>query len=352
LHSTLAVRDDGVPAGLLTQQVWARDPAHKGRAKDRRRRDALDKESYRWQDHAQAARQALPVGVTVVHVADREGDLYDWLAAVRPAHAHLLVRVAQVQRVVVQGPAGVAGPLAEVVRAAPVLGRCTLQIRRADDRPARDAVLTVRLAAVRVPPPRNAKGRSGRPAVPVWVVEAVEETPPGGCPAVCWRLVTTEPVTTWEEAQRVLREYALRWLIERLHFVLKSGCRVEQLQLIDADRLANAVAVYSQVAARVLRLTYLARLQPDRPAAAEFTEQECAVLGAYRRQHRGGADGGPPRTLAEAVRVLAQLGGYLGRKHDGPPGVQVLWRGLRSLHDIALGYQLAHPDPPEDTRNG
>src|SRR5262249_51941226 len=54
LHSSLAVRPDGLPVGLLTQQVWARQPQHKGRAKERRRRDATDKESFRWQDHAQA----------------------------------------------------------------------------------------------------------------------------------------------------------------------------------------------------------------------------------------------------------------------------------------------------------
>src|SRR5262245_5303510 len=211
LHSTLAVTADGLPAGLLTQQLWARQDQHKGRAKDRRGRAASDKESFRWLDHAQAARAALPPDVTVVNVADREGDIYDWFAAPRPANTHLLVRVAQAHRVVVSGPDHKAGALSEAVRAAAVLGRHTVTVPRADDRPARQAALTLRAAAVQVQPPVNAKQRSRLAPVPVWVLEAWEEAPPAGCQAVLWRLVATERIETWEEGLRALREYILRW---------------------------------------------------------------------------------------------------------------------------------------------
>jgi hypothetical protein len=106
LHSTLAVRADGLVAGLLTQQIWTRPFEQKGRAQQRRQREATDKESYRWQDHAQQARQVIPEDVLVLHIADREGDIYDWFAAPRPANTHLLVRVAQAHRLVVHGEDG------------------------------------------------------------------------------------------------------------------------------------------------------------------------------------------------------------------------------------------------------
>jgi hypothetical protein len=344
LHSTRAVRPDGLPAGLLTQQVWARDTKHKGQAKKRRQRDAQDKESFRWQDHARAARLALPADITLIHIADREGDIYDWLAAPRPANTHLLVRVAQAQRVVVHGPAGVTGHLAEVVRAAAVLGQHTIQIPRADDKPARAAVLTVRVAAMQVQPPHNAKQRNQLQPVPVWVVEAWEQTPPVGSAAVCWRLVTTEPVQSWEEALRALAEYVLRWRIERFHYTLKSGCQIEQLQLEEAARLANAMAVYSQVAVRVLRLTYQLRVEPTVAAETEFSVEELVVLQGCRQSQSKGRVTEAVRTLAEAVGVVARLGGHLGRKGDGPPGVKVLWRGLQCLHDRILGYRIARDD--------
>jgi hypothetical protein len=354
LHSTLAVRDDGLPAGLLTQQFWARDPAHKGRAKDRRQRQATDKESFRWRDHARAARQAVPADTELVLIADREGDIYDWLADDRPAHTHLLVRVAQAHRVVVSGPDGGTGRLAEVVRAAPVLGVHTVQVPRSDDQPTRLAQLSVRGAAMQVLPPRHAKQRRRLRPVPVWVIEAWEENPPAGCTGLCWRLVTTERVETWEEALRALREYLLRWLIERLHYTLKSGCQIEQLQLETAERLANAVAVYSQVAVRVLRLAYQLRVQPQLPATVAFSAEELAVLEGSQGIPGGGRAAGRLQTVAAAVAALARLGGHLGRKGDGPPGVKVLWRGLQCLHDRVLGYRIAHAAPApvrEQARN-
>ena len=251
---------------------------------------------------------------------------------------------------VVHGPDGAPGRLADVVRAAPALGRHTITVPRGDDKPARQAVLTVRVAALQVQPPKHAKQRGKLRPVPVWVVEAWEESPPAGSTAVCWRLVTTERVQTWEEALRALREYVLRWLIERLHYVLKSGCLVEGLQLAEADRLANAVAVYSQVAARVLRLTHQLRVEPEAAATGEFSAEELAVLEGNRQRQSRGKVRAPVRTLAEAVAAVARLGGHLGRQGDGPPGVKVLWRGLQSLHDQVLGYRLGQESRPPTQR--
>jgi hypothetical protein len=194
---------------------------------------------------------------------------------------------------------------------------------------------------MQVQPPSKAKKRSTLRPVLVWVIEAVEENPPPGQTSLCWRLVTTERVTTLEEIIRALQEYALRWRIERFHFVLKQGCQVEQLQLETADRLANALAVYSQVAVRLLRLTYLARVTPEAPVAEEFTAEEVAVLDRCRQKQEKKPQA-RVRTLAEAVRVIGRLGGHLGRKGDGPPGAKTLWRGLRRLHDQVLGFQMAH----------
>src|SRR5262249_27382844 len=102
-HSALAVSPDGVPLCLLTQPVWRRDPAHRGQTARRRRRAATQKESYRWQDHLAAVDRLVPKEVEELLVlADREGDIYNYLAAPRSARCHLLVRLAQAHRLVVE----------------------------------------------------------------------------------------------------------------------------------------------------------------------------------------------------------------------------------------------------------
>jgi hypothetical protein len=44
--------------------------------------------------------------------------------------------------------------------------------------------------------------------------------------------------------------------------------------------------------------------------------------------------------LREANRLVARLGGYLGRKRDGEPGAESLGLGLRRLMDMARGWRM------------
>lgn len=129
-------------------------------------------------------------------------------------------------------------------------------------------------------------------------------------------LLTTLPAEDLATAEMVLRYYSHRWRVERDHYVLKSGCHVEDLQLETFDRLERALAVYRIVAWRLLWLTYLARKQPDQP---------CTTV------------------LRTAVRWIAQWGGFLGRRSDGEPGVKTLWRGYRRLEDLTALWEILHP---------
>ncbi len=79
-----------------------------------------------------------------------------------------------------------------------------------------------------------------------------EVAPPAGEPPLRWLLLTNLPLETVEQALACVRWYRWRWLIEQFHFILKSGCRVEQLQLRDGARLQRAVAVVAGVAGWLL----------------------------------------------------------------------------------------------------
>ena len=146
------------------------------------------------------------------------------------------------------------------------------------------------------------------------------------------------PVTNVEQALERLHWYVQRWNIEVYHRTLKSGCRIEDRQLGGADQLESCLAIDMVVAWRVFHLTKLGRATPAVPCTVYFEEHEWKALVAFTTQC---AEPPPtPPSLRVAMLMVATLGGWLGRKSDGPPGVQVLWRGLQRLDDIAAMYQV------------
>ena len=160
-----------------------------------------------------------------------------------------------------------------------------------------------------------------------------------------WLLLTTLSIETFQQAAQCVLWYRFRWLIERYHFVLKSGCRLKKLQLETAERLERALALYCIVAWRLLHLTYLAQNTPDASCEVVFQTHEWQALHAFT--YKTNVLPTIPPSLHEATRLVAKLGGFLARKSDGEPGVQTIWRGLRRLDDLASMWLLLHSPPSQ-----
>jgi Transposase DNA-binding/Transposase Tn5 dimerisation domain len=339
VHSALVATEAGVPLGLIHQEVWARDPARVGTRHARRQRPTADKESQRWLTALSATQASLPEGVETITLADREADLYDLFALPRPPGSHLLIRATHNRRVVEESQY-----LWSAISAALPAGQLTVTVGRRGDQPEREACLRVRFCSVTIRPPRHHPRRGQLAPIGLQAILAEEEAPPAGGKAVKWLLLTTLPVRGVEEAIGCVQRYSQRWLVERYHLVLKSGCRLEALQLETGERLQRALATYSIVAWRLLWLTYEARQDPLKPCDQVLEPAEWQALSARIQQTRE-VPAEPP-TLREAVRWIAQLGGFLGRRGDGEPGVQTLWKGMRHLHDMVATWQILTQPPP------
>ena len=113
------------------------------------------------------------------------------------------------------------------------------------------------------------------------------------------------------------------------------GRRVEALQLGSIAKLELALAVYLVVSWRLARLVKLGRTHPDLDASAFFTENEWK--GAYILAKKAIPKTAP--TIREVVRRIAMLGGFLGRKGDGEPGVKTLWLGMQQLRAFVEGME-------------
>jgi hypothetical protein len=338
LHTALAVSAAGVPLGPLHQYTWTRDPKTLGKRALRNKKETADKESQRWLDALAATEAVLPPKQRIITVADREADFYDLFAAPRRPGAHLLIRAKPRRRV-----RHVERLLGQAVRATAAAGTMTVDLRRGDDRPPRRATLTIRFATLEIAPPSTHPRRKERPHLRLTAILAEEEDPPAGQEPVRWWLLTTLPITTLADAVQAVGWYARRWLVERYHYVLKSGCRIERLQLETAERLGRALATYAVVAWRLLWLTYEARRAPEASCEAVLPREQWQVL--HRVVHKTDMVPISPPSLREAVRQIARLGGFLARKGDGEPGVKTIWRGLRRLDDLVTGWKLAHKSP-------
>ena len=344
MHTGLACTVEGVPLGILAQDLWVRDPDNLGQSDDRRKRRFGDKESAKWVKALQSAVSVVPDRVETVTVADSEADVFDVFVAERPANAQLLIRATHNRRV-----EGEIRYLWEAVEASPVRGQTRVEVEATEKREARTARCTVRFRTVTVSPPRHPSPGSGRmQPIALQAVLVREEVPPEGAEPLCWLLLTTLVVESFAAALQCAKWYSVRWRVERYHFVLKSGCRIERLQLETAERIGRAVAVYSLVAWRLLWLTYAARQSPEISCECALQPHEWQAL--YCTIHRTKVPASEPPTLRQVVRWIAQLGGFMGRKGDGEPGVMVLWRGLRRLEDIASTWRLLYP--PKDMGNG
>ena len=332
LHDTLAFTEDGTPLGVLDAQCWARDPNQRGKRYQRKELSLEQKESVKWlrSFNKLAEIQKLCPETMLVSVGDRESDIYElFLEATRePEAPKLLVRSEKTRNRRVEQE-----HLWDYMASREADGALQIHIPRQGSRTARDIWVEIRFAEVTLTAPK--KEPSYTP-VKVWAVYVTERGEEEGVKPVEWMLLTTAPTETFEDAQKRVEWYSGRWGIEVYHRTLKSGCRIKTRQLGTADRLEACMGVDMVVAWRVYHLTMLGRETPDVPCTVFFNDVEWKALCVYVSKKSVPPE--KPPSLIEAIRMVAGIGGYLGRKNDGPPGTQTMWRGLQRLETAAEMY--------------
>lgn len=287
----------------------------------------------------------------MIALADSEGDIYECLMESEQRtgnKAEWIVRACQDRAV-----EGSAAGLWQSLSCRPALGTLTIRVSkreastgdgraRRQSRRARKAKVTVRAGRILLRAPQRQDLKLL--AVLVNAVLVREENPPAGEEAIAWLLLTSLPVETFAEACQVVDYYCCRWEIEIYFRLLKSGCKIEELQLERAERLQAALALYMIVAWRVLFMLMMGRECPDLSCDAVLSESEWKSVYVIMTDQP--APRHPPR-LGDMVTLIAELGGYLGRKHDGPPGPQVMWIGLQRLRDFAAAWEKFGPGRPK-----
>lgn len=331
-HNSLAVVPQPQQVlGLAYQQLRRRKKAPVGEHAQKRKR--RHRESELWLEGIQASGRP-PEGCRWIDVGDRGSDIYEAMATAQALGHDYLFRVVQNRQVGTSPTCTELVGLRQYARSLPSQGTDTVAIPARGGRTARTAIVDLSAAAVWIPAPQGTLRRWSQPILAAWVIRIWETHPPTGHEALEWILVCSVPTTTLAELRERRDWYGCRWLVEVYHHIEKNGCREEARRFETAARLEACLAILSVVAVRIFQLRTALAAQPEAAAEEVATAEEIAVLCAAQKQPTQGL------TVRAFVRGVAKLGGFLGRKGDGEPGVQTLWRGYQRLQDLLRGYHL------------
>jgi IS4 transposase len=335
LHPTYVVTPGREPLGVINAWMWAREL----KDGDEPRGGLL--ESRRWiESYEIIAEQALKLPQTRhVFVGDRESDILALMAKAQElGHAADYLVRCQHNRALPQG-----GKLWGEVMQSECIGGVAFEIPAGRGRKARLVKQEIRMQRVRLSDGKKKGKENGNEQVnekgqiEVTCLMASEIDPPAGTQPVVWRLLTNRVASTLEEARELIDWYRARWEIEMFFSVLKVGLQVENLQLGDTKKLQTALALYMVIAWRINRLMRLGRTLPDLPADLLFEADEWRAAFILNKKP-------PPKAVPMAntvIRLIAQLGGFLGRKGDGEPGAKTLWLGMRDIAVFVQGTRYA-----------
>jgi hypothetical protein len=350
-HSTLLV--DGLnrePIGLIDQQRWTRageetvTPKRQKETGAHKKRAYADKESAKWQHATEQMCQRLKSTKNVVTVCDREADIYDYLAYMVDHELRFVIRAGQDRNLLAR-----TGPLFEVLAAQPVVGQREVRIAqrgaqrgtrgqtKRSNRRARTAIMSIRAMTIELLRPANRK--EGPDSLRLAAVHLRERHPPRGETPAEWFLLTTEPMDSLKQVERIITCYEGRWIIEEFHKAWKSGCRIEARRLQSLGNLERLMAVTAPIAVRILQLRSIATDCPDASCTAVLSNPYWRCLFAKLNPDK--LIPKKPPTLAWALGAIGKLGGWRDTKQTGAIGWQSLWTGWTRLDALVEGFLLA-----------
>jgi hypothetical protein len=340
LHNTLLMTESGLPLGLLNQKIYQ----HENDVKiNHKRRPITEKQSFRWIESLKTTK-SLCHEKKVITLADRESDIFELFAEAEELEAKILIRATKDRILIKTDLDQTHDTLWTHIRKIPLAGTEIIDLPARHNQPGRSVTLEVRHSEITFKPPRRCPDAKQKHLLPVTmhVVWLHESCPPADIEPLEWVLLTNMPVSSFEDAVKMGRWYRLRWQIECYHRILKSGCKIEDCRLETYERLKKYIRLKSIIAFRLFWLTLISRIDQEMPSNQILEDHEWKALCCCITKNCTPPQ--KPPSVREAIRMIATLGGFLGRKHDGEPGMTYIWRGWEKLSLLADFWLSTRPE--------
>lgn len=336
-------RENGFPLGIADTKIWNRD-WNKPNKKERKYQSQPieEKESYRWIESAERAKEVLEGAASVTIVADREGDIYEEFVKVPDAKTDLIIRSLHNRRIF-----DCDKKLFEHLSELEVVGTYELEVKKSQKkRIPRTAKMEVRYNRVKIAKPQNCSQDSPE-HIEVYAIEAKEsaETIPAGEDGIIWRILTTYQITYLEQALEVIHWYSLRWRIEELFRTLKKeGLNVENSQLETGAGLKKLVLMALNATLIIMQLVADRDGDAGKSGDLVFSEEELECLECVSKEYEGktklSKNPNELYSLAWAAWIIARIGGWKGYRKAGPAGPITMKRGLQKFSILFEGWKL------------
>ena len=342
LHPTIAVTPERLCLGVIDNYHWSREELHhweneKEKQKQNHKIPLKEKESYKWVLGYHKAQQvaSLVPDTQIVTITDREGDLYDVYheayTSTSDSPAYWLIRAMANRRLLDADNNLQSQKLIETIKNTSPIGIIEFEFPGRKKIERRRVKQAIYVGKVRLSPPDRKRKKTRYEIVETNVVIASEIDTPSNHIPLEWVLLTNVPIDNATKSYEIVKWYLCRWQIEIYFRILKSGCKIEKLQLETKRRFDACLTLYMIIAWRILYLTMLARECPSASCDIVFAEEEWKV--AYTMKHHK-IPPKEPIPLTDMLYLIAQFGGYLNRKNDSEPGPTSIWIGLQRLRDF------------------
>lgn len=330
-HSCIAVTQTGLVLGLLHQEYFTRKQRKNTTEtyEQRKRKPIEEKESFKWLSTLRKCHERIPKEIKTVTICDREGDFYELFAEAKRQNETILIRLFQNRAI------GEEKHLFEKMKSSPERGALAIQMSRnpKEHAPARIINMKYHYETVKLRKPYRRKEtylEEEMEFTVIYIHEVKERN------SIGWYLITNAEIKTNADAEEQIKNYIQRWKIERFHYILKSGCKIEEKQVRSYEKLSCLTLLYSVVALQIMHITYMGKLCPNLSAELFLEEDEIKLLYFAARKTKV-----LPKklyTLKDMILDLAALGGRRLAPSDGMPGVSSIWKGLEKFF-ILLEYK-------------
>jgi len=336
-HTAMILNEEGLTYGILSQKIWSRGTQARGKKHQRKEKAIEDKESIKWLEPIEICTEKIPLDKHEVWlIGDRESDIYEYMIKPRHQNCHLLIRACQPRRLYKESSENPI-TLFNYIKTLPIKANKQVELSRGNR--TETIELTVSYENIQIMRPETWKSKTQPPTISMGLVYAREkENRKDGQgnkkDSIEWILLVDKKIEDTEEAIKYLDYYTQRWKIERFHFALKQGLKVEQLQFDDAKTLSNAIAFYSVLAWFTQWITYLGRIKPTLAAEEVVDNLSIEILEAFIKKK--------VKNAYDVMMTIGILGGFIGGSKRYPfPGLKSIWQGITKLEFMKQGWLLA-----------